>query len=107
MDVREMQKGVWDNKIKHGFSLTNVEREFCLLYGEVGEAYHAYKMKEPDLGAELADVALYLLGISEILGFSLEDEIEKKLDINRHRKYITVNGKEIKIDDREQVNIDK
>ena len=61
--------------------------EFCLLYGEVGEAYDAWRKKKDDLGSELADVVIYLMGLSELLGFSLEDEINEKLNINEHRKY--------------------
>ena len=63
-----------------------------MLYGEVGEAYDAYFKKKDDLGSELADVAIYLLGISELLGFSLEDEITKKIKINAERQYAIING---------------
>ena len=66
---------------------TNIEKEFCLMYGEVGEAYEAYRKKKDDLGSELADVGIYLLGLAEILGFSLQDEIEKKMKINEARRY--------------------
>ena len=37
------------------------------------------KKKKDDLGEELADVAIYLLGLSEILGIDLEYEIQKKV----------------------------
>ena len=96
MELREMQKGVWENKIKHGFSLTNVEQEFCLLYGEVGEAYEAYLKKQDNLGEELADVAIYLMGLSQMLGYDLKDEIEKKMEINAKRVYVVVNGVGVK-----------
>ena len=76
--MKEMQKSIWQNKIDKGFNITNVEKEFCLLYGEVSEAYDAYKKKKDDLGSELADIAIYLMGLSEMLGFDLEDEIKKK-----------------------------
>ena len=77
-----------------------IPREFCLLYGEVAEAYDAYnknKSKE-ELGLELADGAIYLLGICELCNISLGNEIEKKMEINKHRKYILKDGKYIKID---------
>ena len=35
MDLKEMQKKVYENKIKHGFNVTDVPMEFCYLYGEV------------------------------------------------------------------------
>ncbi len=92
MDLNKTQKRVIDNKIKHNFNTTDIPFEFALLHGEVSEAFEAYLKKKDDLGSELADVAIYLLGISELLGFSLEDEINKKLAINEKRVYERVNG---------------
>ncbi len=89
MELEEMQKEAWDNKVRHGFNTTNVEKEFCLLTSEVGEAYMAYLRDKEKLGEELADIAIYLLALSNMLGFSLKEEIEKKLEINRNRKYKT------------------
>ncbi len=40
----------------------------------------------------MADVAIYLLGISEILGIDLEDEIQKKVYKNSKREYKVVDG---------------
>ena len=97
MELAQAQKRVVDNKIKHGFNTTDICKEFCLLYGEVGEAYEAYRKKKDDLGEELADVAIYLLGISELLGIDLESEITRKLDINEKRIYKKINGVNQKI----------
>ena len=52
---------------------------------------HGEKNKE-DLGEELADVAIYLLGLSEILGIDLEDEIQKKVYKNSKREYKIIDG---------------
>ena len=104
MDIKKVQKDVIQNKINHGWAIGNVEREFELLRGEVEEAYEAYKFQKDDLGLELADVAIYLLSISEMLGFSLDEEIEKKMEINRHRVYKLIDGKYVKFDDREIKN---
>lgn len=98
VDIKELQKKTIDNKIKHGFNTTDVPKEFCLLYGEVAEAYEAYRKKKDDLGEELADVAIYLLGISEILNIDLEKEILNKMDKNYKREYKKVNGVNIKIE---------
>jgi NTP pyrophosphatase (non-canonical NTP hydrolase) len=87
MDMNEMQKEAWANKVNKGFNTTNVEKEFCLLTSEVGEAYMAYLRNKDELGSELADIAIYLFGLSEMLGLNLKDEIEKKMEINRNRKY--------------------
>lgn len=92
MNLQEMQKAVYQNKVNKGFNITNVEKEFCLLYGEVAEAFDAYRKKKEDVGEELADVAIYLLGLAEILGVDLTDEIEKKMAINKERTYEVVDG---------------
>ena len=92
MDLREMQKVVYKNKVDKGFNVTDINKEFCLLYGEVAEAYVAWIKKKEDLGEELADIAIYLLGLSEILGVDLASEIENKIEINQEREYKTING---------------
>ena len=92
MDLREMQKVVYKNKVDKGFNVTDINKEFCLLYGEVAEAYEAWIKKKEDLGEELADIAIYLLGLSEILGVDLASEIENKIEINQEREYKTING---------------
>lgn len=98
MELSKVQKRVIENKINHGFNITDICKEFCLLYGEVGEAYEAYRKKKGNLGEELADVAIYLMGIAELLNIDLESEISKKLEINEKRKYKKINGVNIKVD---------
>lgn len=92
MELHEMQEKVYQNKLNHGFNVTNVELEFCLLEGELSEAFEAYIKKHDNLGEELADTAIYLLGLSQMLGIDLEKEIEKKMKINESREYVRVNG---------------
>lgn len=94
-----MQKEVWKNKLEKGFNTTNVEKEFCLLYGEVAEAYEAYRKKKDDLNEELADVAIYLMGLSEMLGYDLEEEIRKKVAKNAKKIYKNVDGVKIGVKD--------
>lgn len=98
MELSKVQKRVIENKINHGFNITDICKEFCLLYGEVGEAYEAYRKKKDNLGEELADVAIYLMGIAELLNIDLESEISKKLEINEKRKYKKINDVNIKVD---------
>ena len=97
MKLKELQKKIYQNKVNKGFNTTDIAKEFCLLYGEVGEAYEAYRKKKPDLNEELADIAIYLLVISEILGFDLEKEIENKVAINEKRVYKKINGVTVKV----------
>lgn len=97
-NLKKLQKDVYQNKLDKGFNVTDLNMEFCLLYGEVGEAVQAYYKKLPDLGEELADIAIYLLGISEILGIDLEDEILKKVEKNKKRVYKKIDGRYIKVE---------
>lgn len=97
MNMKKIQKEIWQNKITKGFNTTDVNKEFCLLYGEVGEAYDAYRKKKDDLNEELADIAIYLMGLSEMLGFDLEKEILKKVEKNDKRVYKNIDGVNVRI----------
>ena len=99
INLQECQKRVIENKKNKNFNITNIEKEFCLLYGEVGEAYEAYRKKKDDLNEELADIAIYLLGISEMLGYDLEDEIVKKVSKNKKWVYKKIDGVNVRVSD--------
>ena len=92
IDFKKLQKDVYQNKVNHGFNVTDVNMEFCLAYGELGEAYMAWLKKKEDLGEEFADVVIYLMGLSEILGIDLETEIINKINKNATRVYAIENG---------------
>ena len=64
--------------------------------GEVPEAFDAYNKKQETLGSVLADIAIYLLGLSEMLGINLSDEIQKKILVNENREYAKVNRANVK-----------
>lgn len=96
-DLKDIQKQIFNNKLEKGFNVANVELEFCLIHGELAEAFDAYIKKLPTVGEELADVAIYLYGIAEILGIDLNEEIVKKVAKNKKRVYQKVNGVHIKI----------
>lgn len=99
IDLKKIQKEVFQNKIDKGFNTIDVDKEFCFAYGELGEAYDAYRKKKSDLGEELADVAIYLLGLSEMLGLNLEEEITKKVAKNKKRKYENIDGANVRIEE--------
>lgn len=99
MELKKVQKDIWQNKLNKGFNTTDVNKEFCLLYGEVSEAYDAWKKKKEDLNEELADIAIYLMGLSEMLGFDLEGEIEKKVAKNEKRVYKNIDGVNVRVSD--------
>ena len=85
--MKDIQKRIWDNKVKHNFNTTDVNQEFCYVYAEIAEAYDAWYKKKGDVGEEIADVAIFLYGLSEMLGVDLDREIIKKIKINERRVY--------------------
>ncbi len=92
IDLKKIQKQIYQNKLDKGFNTKDVNFEFNLTYGELAEAFEAYRKKNSKVGEELADVTIYLLGLSEILGINLEKEILKKIKINKKRKYKRIKG---------------
>lgn len=99
MNLKQVQKDIWQNKINKGFDTTNLEKEFWFLYGEVAEAFEVYRKKKGDLNEELADIAIYLMWLSEMSGFDLEDEIMKKVSKNEKRVYKNVDSTNIRVSD--------
>ena len=95
VDLKELQKKIYENKVKKNFNLTDIPLEICCLHGEVTETFDAWLKKKGDeeISMELADVAIFTLGLAEMLGIDLETAILKKVDINEKRVY--VNGKKI------------
>jgi NTP pyrophosphatase (non-canonical NTP hydrolase) len=87
VDISEIQRRAWENKIAKGFNTVDVALEFGLLNAEVGEAFTAWCKRLPDFGEELADIAIYLVGIAEMNGVDLGEQIEHKLAINERRIY--------------------
>jgi len=87
MNIRSAQKLAWTNKVTKGFNTTDVPLEFCLFQGEIAEAFDAWRQGHEDVGEELADVAIYLLGLAEMTGVDLQDQIEAKMAKNATRVY--------------------
>lgn len=87
INLRQLQKEVMCNKIEKGFNTTDVALEFCRAHEELSEAFSKFSRSHPGVAEEFADVAVFLLGMSEILGFDLEKELVRKIEINKNRKY--------------------
>jgi len=97
MNTLDIQKAIYANKVAKGFNVTDIPMEFTYLYGEVGEAFEAWRKKKENLGEELADVAIYLLGMAEILGIDLENEILQKMEKNTKRVYEHHDGVSVRV----------
>ncbi len=87
IDLKQLQKDAYQNKLDKGFNVTDVAEEFCRAHEELSEAFKKYHRDEEGVAEELADVAIFLLGMSEILGYDLEAEITKKMETNKSRQY--------------------
>lgn len=96
IDLKKIQKEVFQNKIDKGFNTKDVSMEFCLMNSEVNEAWLAWYKKNDNVGEELADVAIYLLGLSKMLGIDLEKEILAKIKKNKGREYENIKGRMIR-----------
>lgn len=88
IDTKKLQKEVLDNKRRHNFNTTDIKFELLLLYGEVNELFKGWLKQDADnINEELADVGIFLLGISEMLGSDLGKDIVDKIEINKKRIY--------------------
>jgi NTP pyrophosphatase (non-canonical NTP hydrolase) len=87
VDLKELQKEIMKNKLEKGFNTTDVALEFCHAYEELAEAFSKFNLGQDGVAEEFADVAIFLLGMSEILGFDLEKELIAKVEKNKKRKY--------------------
>jgi NTP pyrophosphatase (non-canonical NTP hydrolase) len=83
----DAQARAWANKVAKGFNTTDVPMEFGLLVEEIGEAFSAWRKGRPGLGGELADVAIFLLGLAQMTGVDLQAEIEAKLAVKAWHSY--------------------
>jgi hypothetical protein len=87
VEIRVAQKLAWANKVEKGFNTTDVPLEFCLLNSEVAEAFDAWRRGREDVGEELADIAIFLVGLAEMIGTDLQEAVEAKIAVNASRAY--------------------
>ena len=87
IDLKELQKEVIRNKKEKGFNMSDIALEFCRAHEELSEAFSKYNKSQNGVAEEFADVVIFLLGMSEKLGFDLEKELIRKIEINKKRKY--------------------
>lgn len=107
VNLKELQKEVMRNKIEKGFNTTDMALDFCRAHEELSEAFSKFNKNQDGVAEELADVTIFLLGMCEILGYNLEEELVRKIEINKNRKYKkskSPDGKDIFI--REKTDLD-
>lgn len=90
--VADLQEYVKEMYEERGFSEQTIDREFMGLVEEVGELAEVIKnitkpnrakQKVYDIGAEIADVLLYLVCIANRMNIDIASEVEKKEKVNR------------------------
>ena len=107
VDLKELQREVMRNKLEKGFPTKDAAFDFCRAHEELSEAFSKYNKNQDGVAEEFADVAIFLLGICEQLGYDLEKELVRKIEINKNRKYIkskSPEGKDVFI--REKSDLD-
>ena len=87
VDLKELHKEIMRNKIEKGFNTTDIALEFCRAHEELSEAFSKHNKGQEGVAEELADVAIFLLGMCEILGYDLEKELVRKVEVNKGRIY--------------------
>ena len=87
VDLKKLQKEVMRNKVEKGFNTTNVALEFCRAHEELSEAFSKHNKNQSGVAEEFADVMIFILGMCENMGFDLEKELVRKIEINKKRKY--------------------
>jgi hypothetical protein len=87
MDISMVTEAAWFNKTQRGFNLTDVPLEFCLLQGEVAEAFTAWREDTGGTASELADVLIYVAGLARMLHIDLDAAVAAKLMENAVRDY--------------------
>ena len=102
IDLQELSEQVYQNKLEKRFNVTDVGMEICYLHGEVSELWDAYIRKRGSVGEEMADILIYLLGLSKILNVDLEKELLNKIEKNHRRVYRMIDGVNTRISDGEE-----
>ncbi len=87
VDLNQLQKEVMQNKRDKGFNTGDMALEFCRAHEELSEAFSKYNKGQDGVAEEFADVAIFLLGMCETLGYDLEHELVRKIAINKKRIY--------------------
>ena len=87
IDLKALQKEVMKNKREKGFNTGDIAMEFCRAYEELSEAFSKHNKNQPGVAEEFADVMIFILGMCDQMGFDLEKELIRKIEINKNRKY--------------------
>jgi NTP pyrophosphatase (non-canonical NTP hydrolase) len=88
MDLKQLQKEIFENKKKRGFNTSDVGKEVVLMVEELGELARAVKnQKKEDMADAVGDLMVYCLGLCEILGVDSQHLLDSIVEKNKSRTH--------------------
>jgi len=88
--LNKLSKVIADWRKKKGFktSWNNMPEKLMLVVTELSEAMEAYRHDDKkNFNEEIADTFIRLFDICGSIGINIEDEIEKKMEVNKQRPF--------------------
>lgn len=95
MTVNELTGIIMEQAAEKGFGVEpadiDVAEKIALIHSEISEAYYAYRHKNMDgrdgFCEELGDAVQRILHLCGIFGIDVEQEILKKIELNKGREW--------------------
>jgi len=97
IDLQELQRAIYANKVRRGWNVTDVGKEIVLMVEELGELARAYKnsnkLPAPEIDQReeivdaIGDLMVYCLGLSEMMGVNAADVLTQIVENNKGRSH--------------------
>ena len=88
-EYQERQRRCYNNKLAHGFNVTDFHKEARFILKEVSELMSAIDHNDMEnLMEELSDIVIFCYGLAEMAHGDLDASVFNKMGINEKRKYI-------------------
>jgi NTP pyrophosphatase (non-canonical NTP hydrolase) len=97
IDLRNLQREVYQNKVRRNFNVSDVGKEIVLMVEELGELANAYKRSDKRPASEIShkdemvdavgDLMIYCLGLCEMLEVDSEEVLTTIVEQNRTRTH--------------------
>lgn len=90
LDYKNRQKRIFQNKVNHGFNVTNIYQEARYILEETAELMRAIEKNDREnMIEELADIVIFAYGCAEVARLGdLDKKIFEKMIHNEQREYI-------------------
>lgn len=87
-DYKNRQLRCYTNKLRHGFNVTDFQKEARFILKELSELMDAIEHNDVEnLIEELGDIVIFCYGIAEMAHKDLDTQVFKKMEINESRVY--------------------